>query len=122
MILWIDAQLSPNLAPWIIESFGIETEAVRDIGLHNARDLEIFLAARDAGAVVVTKDSDFIYLIERRGPPPQVIWLTCGNSSNYYLRGLLERTLPQALTLLEGGQGIVEISDAVPSEGGANAP
>ena len=25
MILWIDAQLSPALAPWIAEQFGIET-------------------------------------------------------------------------------------------------
>jgi hypothetical protein len=42
MILWIDAQLSPALAPWIQEQFGIETYPVRSLGLRNATDRDIF--------------------------------------------------------------------------------
>ncbi len=72
MILWIDAQLSPALARWIRETFDIETQAVRDVGLRNAKDPVIFQAAREAKAVVMSKDEDFRLLVERLGPPPQV--------------------------------------------------
>jgi predicted nuclease of predicted toxin-antitoxin system len=37
----------------------------------------------------MTKDSDFVDLVERLGPPPQIIWLTCGNTSNLRLREIL---------------------------------
>jgi predicted nuclease of predicted toxin-antitoxin system len=70
------------------------------------------MAARDLGAVVVTKDRDFLDSLERYGPPPQVIWVTCGNSSNAYLRAVFERTLPTALVLLGQGEPFLEISDA----------
>ncbi|MEH1826540.1 MAG: DUF5615 family PIN-like protein [Nostoc sp.] len=34
----------------------------------------------------MTKDSDFAELVDRFGTPPQVIWLTCGNTSNDRLK------------------------------------
>jgi predicted nuclease of predicted toxin-antitoxin system len=58
----------------------------------------------------MTKDSDFVTLHNQLGAPPQVIWLTCGNISNQYLRTLLTTALPKALVLLEGGEDLVEIS------------
>ena len=112
MILWIDAQLSPHLASWIRDNFGIETRAVRDVGLRDAKDREIYLAARDTGAVVITKDHDFLSLLEQYGSPPQVLWITFGNTSNAYLKRVLERTLPATLKLLDQGEPLVEISDA----------
>jgi predicted nuclease of predicted toxin-antitoxin system len=60
---------------------------------------------------VITKDSDFFGLLERFGPPPQILWITCGNTSNAYLRDVLQRTLPRALKLLEQGEPLAEISD-----------
>lgn len=112
MIVWIDAQLSPDLASWIAASFGVEAHPVRDLGLREAKDQEIYQAAREAGAVVMTKDSDFLDLVEHFGPPPQVLWIRCGNTSNEHLRQVLQRTLPTALKLLEQGEALVEISDA----------
>ena len=112
MKLWIDAQLSPHLASWITDTFGIDALAVGDIGLRDAEDREIYLAAREAQAIVVTKDRDFLFLLDQYGPPPQVLWVVCGNASNAYLRGLLERTLPDALNLLESTESLVVISDA----------
>lgn len=38
MILWIDAQLSPALAPWIAEHFRIEAFSVKYLGHRNATD------------------------------------------------------------------------------------
>jgi predicted nuclease of predicted toxin-antitoxin system len=109
--LWLDAQLAPALALWITESLGISAVSVRDLGLRDAIDRDIFAAARDAKATVLTKDSDFVYLLERLGPPPQVIWLTCGNTSNAHLRTILAIALPRALTQIGTGEPLVEIGD-----------
>ncbi|MCH7606167.1 MAG: DUF5615 family PIN-like protein, partial [Chloroflexi bacterium] len=56
MILWVDAQLSPHLAAWITESLGIEARSISDLGLLRANDRQIFQAAREAGAILITKD------------------------------------------------------------------
>ena len=118
VIIWIDAQLSPVLARWIRETFRIEAQAVRDLGLRNAKDPVIFKAAREAGVVVMSKDEDFRLLVERLGPPPQVLWVTCGNTSNARLREILTKNLPTASELLQRGEPLVEISDAyVPPRG-----
>jgi predicted nuclease of predicted toxin-antitoxin system len=109
MIIWIDAQLSPRLANWIQTTLGIQASSLRDVGLRDATDREIFRAAREADAIVMTKDSDFVTLQNQLGAPPQIIWLTCGNTSNQYLRNLLTTALPNAIALLEGGEDLVEI-------------
>lgn len=116
MILWLDAQLPAALAQWISDTFGIEARAVRDLGLRDVKDPVIFAAARKAKAVVMSKDDDFRLLLERLGPPPQVLWITCGNTSNASLRVILTRNLPAALKLLERGEPLVEISDALASQ------
>lgn len=70
------------------------------------------LAAKQAKAIIVTKDSDFINLLEQYGTPPQVIWITCGNTSNDYLKPILIKTLPPALLSLADGEKLVEITDS----------
>jgi len=111
LIVWIDAQLPPALAPWIIDQFAIEALSVRKPGLQHSKDLAIFEAARAALAVVITKDSDFVVLQNRLGSPPKVIWVRCGNTSNAHLRELFERVLARAFALLEEGEELVEISE-----------
>jgi predicted nuclease of predicted toxin-antitoxin system len=32
MNFWIDAQLPPNLANWLVESFNVNATAIRDLG------------------------------------------------------------------------------------------
>lgn len=109
MILWIDAQLSPHLAPWITERLGFQTTSVRRLGLRDAKDVEIFLAARQAGATIMTKDSDFRYLLDQMGPPPKILWITCGDTSNVHLRRVFLKALPEAVDLLNAGESLVEI-------------
>ena len=111
MRLWIDAQLSPHLAPWLADRFGIEVWSVRRLGFRDAADETIFAAAREAEAVVMTKDRDFPDLVEHYGPPPRVIWITMGNTSNARLREVLDALLPEALALLERGETLVELGD-----------
>ena len=94
MTLWLDAQISPVMAVWLRMRFDVETIAVRDLGLRDAEDPEIYAADRDANAVVMTKDSDFVELLERYGPPPQIIWLRSGNTTNARLKQLLTQAFP----------------------------
>ncbi|MEH2010069.1 DUF5615 family PIN-like protein [Nostoc sp.] len=123
MTIWIDAHLSPAIATWITMTFGITALALRDVGLRDAEDTEIFKAARATGVIFITKDSDFADLVDRFGTPPQVIWLTCGNTSNDRLKEILNSTLPEALELLQSGEALVEIrgdSDRQANESAAN--
>lgn len=109
MILWLDEHLSPQLALWIAQTLGFEAAHVRDLGLARAKDLDVFHAARQASAVLLTKDADFIGILEQIGPPPHVIWLTCGNTSNANLKRLLQRSLRPAIAALGTGEPVVEI-------------
>ncbi|NDJ22822.1 hypothetical protein GS682_14500 [Nostoc sp. B(2019)] len=100
MTIWLDAHLSPAIATWITITFGITALALRDVGLRDAEDPEIFEAARARGVIFMTKDSDFADLVNPFGAPPQVNWLTCGNTSNDRLKQILSSTLLEALELL----------------------
>jgi predicted nuclease of predicted toxin-antitoxin system len=110
MTIWVDAHLSPAIATWISTTLEIEAVALRDLGLRDAEDTEIFQVAKAQRAILMTKDSNFVDLVERLGSPPQIIWLTCGNTSNARLREILSETLPRALELLAAGETLVEIS------------
>jgi len=110
MTIWIDAHLSPAIAPWIFRTFGITALALRDLGLRDAEDPEIFEAGKAQKIIFMTKDSDFVDLVERLGSPPQIIWLTFGNTSNAQLKEILTATLPRALEILATGESLIEIS------------
>jgi predicted nuclease of predicted toxin-antitoxin system len=86
---WLDAQFSPA-----------------------ADDADFFAAARRVGAIVITKDRDFVYFVERLGSPPQILWVTLGNTSNARMRDVLSASFPDALVLLQEGEPLVELGDA----------
>jgi predicted nuclease of predicted toxin-antitoxin system len=113
-VVWVDAHLSPAIAAWLSNEFGVAAVPLRDLGLRDAEDPVIFAAARIATAVIMTKDYDFVQLLERLGPPPQVIWLTCGNTSNARMRELLHVAWPRIRELLDAGESLVEISEPSP--------
>ena len=61
----------------------------------------------------MTKDRDFLHLLFEQGPPPQMIWLRVGNSSNQALQAVLLRTLKEAVASLREGEPWVEIRSSV---------
>jgi predicted nuclease of predicted toxin-antitoxin system len=109
--VWVDAQLSPRLARWLTTTLGVPATHVRELGLLDATDRAIFSRARDAQAVVLTKDADFVALVEHHGPPPQVLWITTGNATEARLEELLATTWPQIEKLLRAGERLIEITD-----------
>ncbi len=111
MILWLDNQLPPALAPWIRATCDVECVPIRDLDLHRASDIDIFLAARAAGAVVVTKDADFAALVGQHGSPPLVVLITCGNTSNARLREVVQSGWAAVRRMLERGEPLVELGE-----------
>lgn len=115
MTLWIDAHLLPLIAAWLTWTFAdVQAVPLRDLGLRDAEDEEIFRAAKTAGVVILTKDADFRHLLNQFGPPPQLLWLTCGNTFNERLQEVLRATLPAALDLLAAGEPLIEIGNIMP--------
>jgi predicted nuclease of predicted toxin-antitoxin system len=109
--VWLDNQLPPALARWVRATFSIDCVPIRDLNFQRASDLAIFQAARDVQAVVMTKDGDFVTLLDQYGPPPHVIWVTCGNTSNVRMRRLIEAAWPTILTMIQRGEALVELRD-----------
>lgn len=56
----IDAQLSPNLAVWITEIFGLESCSAKYLGFESSNDKIIFDFAKSKNAIVITKDDNFV--------------------------------------------------------------
>ncbi|HNB58764.1 MAG TPA: DUF5615 family PIN-like protein [Phycisphaerales bacterium] len=109
MKVWLDAHISADLVPWIKRVSSAECESIVALGLERESDHSLFEKARQGTDVLITKDSDFVSILRRRGKPPAVILLTCGNTSNAHLRELLGRHLTKALDLIRSGESLVEI-------------
>lgn len=77
--------------------------------MRDADDSRIFFAAREAGVIVMTKDRDFADLVHLHQAPPQVIWLTCGNTSNVHLKRILAEAWPAAQEMLRNGEPLIEL-------------
>ena len=108
--VWVDAQLPPALAGWLRREHGVDAVHVQDLGLHTSDDPPIFRAAREAAVdVVVTKDDDFVKLLDAWGPPPRVLWVRCGNVKNAELRRIVLSVWPEAAALLAAGEPLVEV-------------
>lgn len=58
---------------------------------------------------MVTKDEDFVQLLEHRGPPPQIVWVTCGNVRNETLREIVDAAWPRVAELIAAGEPLIEI-------------
>lgn len=108
MHLLIDAQLPPQLAEWL-RSNGCKATAVRDIGLRDAADGEIWSYAASKGCVIVTKDEDFAEMAVRLPESPAVLWVRCGNVLNRELIARFESAWPHARQLLADGAKLIEL-------------
>jgi len=109
MEIWLDAHISPLLATWITTEFSIGCHPLRDLHLRDSEDEEIFLAAKKKeNVIILTKDNDFLDLLERLKSSPTIIWLRIGDCSNSRMKEILKKELPVALLLLEENE-LVEI-------------
>lgn len=103
----IDAQLPPALAEWL-RTNGHEAIPVREVGLRDADDSQIWLFAEKNGATIVTKDEDFaIRAAARPGPP--ILWVRTGNVVNRLLLARFEAVWTQVMAHFDAGARVVEL-------------
>lgn len=102
----IDAQLPPALCRWL-RDHSHEAAHVSDIGMIAASDVAIAARAETDGAILVSKDEDFVVL--RLPDRFALLWLRCGNATNRALVAWLEPRWERIEVLLEGGERLVEV-------------
>ena len=112
LTFWLDAHLSPSIAKWLKENFGVNAASLRSIGLREADDIDIFKAAKAADVIFISKDKDLKSFIDNFGPPPKLIWLTCGNTSNVTLKQILADNFETIIeVLIIENASFIEITD-----------
>ena len=105
MIFLIDAQLPPTLSGWL-QARGHTAIHIAQIGMMAACDIEIAERAEIDGAIIISKDEDFVALSfpDKFG----LLWLRCGNASNRALVDWLDQRWDQIEELLARGERLIE--------------
>ena len=110
--IWVDAHISPSVALWLNDNYPeLKAASMRSLNMLKAEDAFIFMAARKANAVLMTKDADFVALLHRHGPPPQIIWITTGNTSNENLKRILASRISWIIKLIQNSEPLIEIAE-----------
>lgn len=101
----IDAQLLVALCRWL-EARGHEAVHVSEIGLLPGSDAQISAWAAKDGAVLVSKDEDFVTI--RLPDQFAFLWLRCGNATNAALQAWLVPRWDKIEALLLAGERFIE--------------
>jgi predicted nuclease of predicted toxin-antitoxin system len=104
----VDDQLPVSLARYF-SSLGHVAEHVSDIGLTGAPDTLIWKYASEIGAVIVSKDDDFVGIRARHPDGPAVVWLRVGNTRTKPLLDRMATLFPVIVEALSEGQKLIEI-------------
>ena len=72
-----------------ISNFFPEAKQVRELGIENFSDVEIWKFAKENNYTIVTFDADFYDLANLKGHPPKIIWLRFGNTKTDFLAEVL---------------------------------
>lgn len=99
----VDAQLPPWLCGWLRER-GHEADHV---GPGARPDVEISRLAETSGAILISKDEDFVVL--RLPNRFSLLWLRCGNITNPALGRWLDERWDQVENWLAAGERFIEL-------------
>jgi len=109
MKLLFDENLSFKLRAKMQDVFP-GSQHVRDLGLEQTSDMEIWEYSKRENFVIVTKDADFNDLSVMLGYPPYIVWLRTGNarvSHNENILRIYQEVIEKSVG--EGKFGIIEI-------------
>jgi predicted nuclease of predicted toxin-antitoxin system len=70
-----------------------EAKQVRELGIENYSDLEIWKFAKEKEYTIVTFDGDFYDLSNFKGFPPKIIWLRFGNTKTDFIASIINSRL-----------------------------
>ena len=88
MKLLFDQNISFRIISKLNTAFS-KCSQVRELGLENATDIEIWKYAKTNNYSIVTFDADFYDISNLLGHPPRIIWLRTGNRKTLDLANLL---------------------------------
>jgi predicted nuclease of predicted toxin-antitoxin system len=109
MKILLDANISWKLVNTLKPIFG-ECTHVDLIGLNvPADDVDIWNYALDNGYTIITKDSDFVNLLEINRLPAKIVLIRTGNNSSQALMELLINIKPMIEDLGKNNYGLLEI-------------
>ncbi len=108
MKLLFDQNISFRLIKRIIDLFP-NSKQVRELGLENSSDTEIFDFAERNDYVIETFDSDFCNLNIIKGFPIKIIWIRTGNTTTANLENLLRKKSDIIKLFLSEDYGCLEI-------------
>ena len=109
MKILLDANISWKLVNKLTPIFG-ECTHVDLIGLDvPPQDIDIWNYAQDNGFLIITKDNDFVELMDLYGFPPKVVLLKTGNNSSKALTELLINIREKIIELENSNFGLLEI-------------
>jgi predicted nuclease of predicted toxin-antitoxin system len=109
MKLLLDANISWKLTGPLSEIFRACSH-VDKIGISvPAQDINIWTYAKENDYIIVTKDSDFVDLLEVKGFPPKIVLLKTGNNSSKAIMELLVTAKESIRDLSENDYGLLEI-------------
>ena len=109
MKILLDANISRKLTNALMPIFD-ECNHVDLTGLDApAEDIAIWNYALKHGYTIITKDSDFVDLLELKGFPPKIVLLKTGNNSSKALMDLLIRIKPEIEDLEKSNYGLLEV-------------
>ncbi len=107
----VDAQLPPALARHLV-ALGHEAEHVAEIGLATATDGRIWDHAVATGAILITKDEDFVTMraLSKKGGPV-IVWARVGNTTRQALIALFDAVFPTVIEAVERGETVIQIPE-----------
>jgi predicted nuclease of predicted toxin-antitoxin system len=109
MKVLLDANISWKLINILTPAFD-ECAHVDLIGLVTpADDKTIWNYALNKGYIIITKDSDFLDLLELNGFPPKVVLLKTGNNNSKALADLLLNAKSEIENMENNEYGLLEI-------------
>jgi predicted nuclease of predicted toxin-antitoxin system len=109
MKILLDANISWKLTTALKPIF-VECAHVDVIGLNvPADDIDIWNYALKNGYIIITKNNDFVDLLELKGFPPKVVLLKTGNNSSKALSELLINIKAMIEDLENNNYGLLEI-------------
>ena len=88
MKLLFDQNISFRIISKISTHFP-EAKQVRQIGIEDYSDIEIWKFAKENNFTIVTFDADFYDLSNLKGHPPKIIWLRFGNTKTDFLSEII---------------------------------
>ncbi len=86
----IDNNISPKLANRLSSYFPNMAHVV-DFGLDAVDDHLVWAFAKTNNFTILTKDTDFIGILNLRGFPPKVVRLNCGNVTTQQIEAIMIR-------------------------------